>query len=70
MEAVSEPALGSVKATVLRMAPVASPGSQRRFCSSVLWASSSELVIRLRVITLPTLSQPRLSSSATIAMLR
>src|SRR5436309_2934561 len=69
MPAESEPASGSVNAAAARISPVQRPGRKRFFCSSVPLAWTSEAVMIIRVITEPTDSQARESSSATIAML-
>jgi len=69
MAAVSEPASGSVNAAAVSRSPPAIPGRKRCFCSSVPCAKRSVPVIRFRVITEPTLSHARDSSSATMAML-
>src|SRR5258708_40272283 len=61
--ALSLPASGSVKAAAARISPVQRPGRNFFFCSSVPLACTSEAVIVIRVITDPTESQARESSS-------
>jgi len=68
--AESLPASGSVKAAAGRISPVQRPGMKRFFCSSVPFASTSEAVMIIRVITEPTESHALESSSVAMAMLR
>src|SRR5260370_12866439 len=66
--ALSLPASGSVKAAAARISPVQRPGKNFFFCPSVPLACTSEAVMIIPVITDPTASQARESSSATMAI--
>ena len=63
----SEPPPGSVSAIVARTSPVAIRGSQRSFCPSVPYASSSFATTVCPPIAPASDIQPRASSSVTPA---
>ena len=68
IDAVSEPTSGSVNAAAVSISPDAIFGRNFFFCSSVPLAMISVPVMIMRVITEPTDSQPRDSSSVTMAI--